>query len=221
MKDHYVLGWDVGNNMEEKINKFFEKNKIKVDENGNFEMYVVVDVNDKDHETGVVICGKEVEVYTKERAYKNLKESNINEWITQLTDIDNIIFNIKTIKTKERKTIRDKLLTIKNKIFKISINKENIQKAESDKLIINKYKVLEEEILEPVLKYKIIDIKEENIKIKLYNNLTENFKTIDLYYCEYLPNNVELSEMIKNYLDRDEEATILYNTVNENGIELR
>jgi hypothetical protein len=216
----YNCEWKGENNMEERINKFFEENKIEVDENGNFEMYVVVDADDKDHEIGAIICGNKTEVYVKERAYEDLKENNVGGWTVHLMGINDII-DTKTEKTKERKTIKDRLLSIKDKIYKISSNKENIKRLDSDKLIVNKYKVIEGEKLNPVLKYKIMGIGEKEITVRLYNNLTEKFEAVCIYYDREIPSSAVLSEMIKLYLSKNEKSVNLQNIVNKNGIELQ
>ena len=206
-------------NMEEKLNKYLEENNIEVDENGNFEMYIVVDADDKDNEVGSVYYGKTTEVYVEDRAYEDLKE---NKPATIFTEFYSNIPSNKEIKKKT--SIREELLTMKNKIFKVLINKENIvmkvQNNVDNIVSVNKYKVIESVKLNPVLKFKIVSISDNSVTVKLYNNLTQNLKTLHLKDAKNINSLEDVKVLINDYLDKDEKQVALINSIINDGAEL-
>ncbi len=211
-------------NMEEKLNNYLEENNIEVDENGNFEMYVVVDADDKDHEVGSVFHGETREVYAEDRAYEDLEENkkvgcsiSTNEWIK----VFNNLYNTPSNKGIKKKTsIREELLTMKDKMFKVLVNKENVVNVrEGLKIVyVNKYKVIKPIELNPILKFKIGHFTDEGVAILLYNNLTKKSKTIKLiYYVETLG---QIRELINDYLKENEKEVALINSIVDDGAEL-
>jgi hypothetical protein len=207
--------------MEEKLNKYLVENEIKVDENGNFEMFVVVDADDKDHTVGTIFNGKETEVYSEERAYEDLKENNVGGYISS----NPFLFNIPTlfsskVEPKKKTTIRDDLLKLEDKMFKVLVNVENITDLIGRVVYVNKYKVLEEIVLNSTLKYKVKSISSDKVTVLLYNSLTEKSKTIEID-CNSEVNSLEdVKELINKYLENDEKKVALINSIIEDGAEL-
>lgn len=201
-------------NMEEKLNNYLEENNIEVDENGNFEMYLVVDADDKDHEAGSVFHGETREVYTEDRAYKDLEENRCgcNDFYAL-----NILFN-KEIKKKT--SIKENLLTMEDKMFKVLINKENVIKVQNNILYVNKYKVIEPIELNPVLKFKIGRFTDEGVTVLLYNSLTKKSKTIELIYYDTIETLGQVRELINDYLRENEKEVALINSIVDDGAEL-
>ena len=77
--------WDVAEiakiqqSFDEDFNTFLEENNIKMDEDGNFEAYIVEDVDDEDCHVGNVVCNKDTFAYSEENAYEDLKTPRISE----------------------------------------------------------------------------------------------------------------------------------------------
>jgi len=206
--------------VEEKLYEYLKENEIEVDEHGNFEMYVVVDVDDKDHEIGSIFHGEKTEAYTEKRAYDDLKENNYGKiyagMITSGTiTYSNIYYNPVT-KISKNTSIKEDLLTIKDKIFKVLVNEENVTNVKNDIVYVNKYKVIESVDLRSELKFKISSINEEKVVVLLYNSLTEKSKTITVE--AYAP--ISLSDVksaIEMYLQDDENNVALMNSLVDDG----
>lgn len=213
-------------NVEEKLESlegFFRKNKISVNENSEFTMYVVVDADDKGHEAGAIIYKENTETYTESRAYEDLKKYNAPEeyWTFEL--------KYSTMsQPKKRKSIRRDLLAMEDKMFSVLVNKKDVSAVEGDIVFVNKYKVVEEIALKPVLKYKVESINDGTVKVILYNNLTEKSKRITLR--DVLPCSLDdirkrigvyddIRKAIGVYLDIDEMQVQLINST-VNGVEL-
>ena len=210
-------------NMEERLNKFLEENNIEVDEYGNFEAYVVVDADDKDHEIGSIICGKETEVYTEDRAYEDLKE---NYYKGNLLNIECLTYypfrSYSQNYIKKQTTIRENLLKLEDKMFKILVNKENVVnvgKINSGAIMINKYRVIESIELKPVLKFKIKSINKNTAEVLLYNSLTEKSKTITVK-CDFIDSIEDVGLSIRDYLEENERQVALINSIIDDGAEL-
>jgi hypothetical protein len=197
--------------VKEKLNNYLEENKIRIDKNGNFEMYVVVDADDEDHEIGSMFHGGTTEVYGKDRAFEDLKENNS----------DGITLNSGSSYKIEKKTsIREDLLAMKNKMFKVLVNKESIVDIKADIVYVNKYKVIEKIKLNPILKFKIKSISDENISILLYNNITNKSKTIDIKRLTYISKVEDIKMLVNEYLTKNEQEVYLMNSIADDGMEL-
>ncbi|MFA7689215.1 MAG: hypothetical protein WCX96_03925, partial [Bacilli bacterium] len=67
--------WDIAEitqiqqDFDEGLNTFLEENNIEMDEDGNFEAYIVEDVDDEDCHVGNVVCNKDTFAYSEENAY--------------------------------------------------------------------------------------------------------------------------------------------------------
>jgi hypothetical protein len=209
-------------NMKEQLEKFLTENEIEVDDNGNFEMYVVVDTDDKDHEVGSILCGNITEAYTKNRAYEDLKGNNEKTPFQFIMDFGySKSYNFTSnISLKKKTTIKEDLLTLEDKMFKVLVNKENVIKVYDDKIDINKYKVLSEVKLLPKLKFKIASIDKNNISVVLYNNLTEKSKTIVIDIPSQFITLEDIKVLINSYLEKDEKQVYLMNSIIETGAEL-
>jgi hypothetical protein len=215
----YIEGEE--NNMEQKLNEFLTKNNIQVDDNGNFEAYIVVDADDKENVPGTIFNGVDVEAYSLDGAYEDLKEcenttSFYNDYINIATKWFG--FTKKIIKLEKQISIREKLLFIEDKILKVLINKNNITNVFSDKLIINKYKVLEEIQLNPQFAYKIVNFTNDGeAEILLYNTLTLKSEIIKFYYDGYdgsddcCYSKEYMDKQVKYYLDTNELQVKLMN----------
>lgn len=195
--------------MEQKLNEFLTKNNIQVDENGNFEAYIVVDADDTENVVGTIFNGVNVKAYSYEGAYEDLKETSGGNYISF-----NGIFlgqHTKEIKLEKKQSIRKKLLNIKDKVLKVLINKNNVVKACSDKLYINKYKVLEEIQLNPQIACKILNFTDYGyVNVLLYNTLTLKEEAIKLNdYDAY--DKESLNRAIRTYLDENERQVSLIN----------
>lgn len=203
--------------VEEKLNTYFNENGIIVDSNGNFEMYVVVDANDKDHEVGSVFHGQETEVYAEKRAYEDLKEQNYVGYLNYLNTSSFIFPTFKSnTKIEKKKTIKEELLTLKDKMFKVLVNKENVTNVKNNIVFVNKYKVIESVNLKPKLKFKIFSINEGKISVLLYNSLTEKSKIITVVILKNATFDV-IKEAIEFYLENDENNVKLINSLVDNG----
>lgn len=218
---YYVVGGFFDGNltredddMEEMLNKFIKENKIKVDDKGNFEMYIVVDVDEEDCEIGTVVKGKTVEAYTEKRAYEDLKDNiDTNQYF--------IIVTPKIInKLKEKISIRKDLLKIEDKMLKILVNKKDVISVHNDKLYIDKYKIIDHIILKPKLKFKIKNFCKETIEVIIYNDITEKSKTITIRYPHEELSEKTIKDAINTYLDIDEKKVALYNRILKDGVDL-
>jgi hypothetical protein len=202
-------------NMEEKLNKYLEENNIEVDENGNFEMYLVVDADDKDNEVGTVYHGKTREVYAEGRVYEDLEQNKPAIIFTEF------YFNIPSNKEIKKKTsIREELLTMKDKMFKVLVNKENVVKVQNNILYVNKYRVIKHIELNPVLKFKIKYFTDEGVAVLLYNSLTKKYKQINLVADNTIEDLEDVRKLINDYLARDEKEVALINSIIDEGAEL-
>jgi hypothetical protein len=239
-KQEYLCQWGItnnttklkeGNSVEERLNTYFNENGILVDSNGNFEMYIVIDADDKDHEVGSVFHGTDTEVYAEKRAYEDLKENNCggyyNKLFAQINDIAiNPYFSISDTKIAKKKMIKEELLALKDKMFKVLVNKENITNVKNNVVFVNKYKVVESVNLRPELKFKISSINDEKISILLYNSLTKKSKIIQIekYNIDFdLTNELVLKDIknsINEYLSQDENEVNLMNSLVEDGAAL-
>ena len=201
-------------NMEEKLNKFLEENKIEIDGDGDFEMYIVVDANEEDCEIGTIVKGKTVESYTEKRAYEDLKDNiDTNQYF--------IIVTSKIInKLKEKISIRKDLLKIEDKMLKILVNKKDVISVHNDKLCIDKYKIIDHIILKPKLKFKIKNFCKETIEVIIYNDITGKSKTITIRYPHEELSEKTIKDAINTYLDIDEEEVALYNRILKDGVDL-
>ena len=161
--------------MEEELNKYLEEKSIKIDENGNFEMYAVVDVDDKDHEVKAIICGKNTEVYSKKRAYEDLRE-NILEKHPIFSTFYMSSWNPLNAQVKKQNTITEDLLVMRDKMFKVLVNKQDVTAVRPNRVDVRKYKVIEAIELTPKIKFKIKSIIEKNIIVLLYNDITKKTK---------------------------------------------
>lgn len=204
-------------NMEEMLNKFIKENKIKVDDEGNFEMYIVVDVDEEDCEIGTVVKGKTVEFYTEKRAYEDLKDNN-----AYITNIQYLFVTTSKIinKLKEKISIRKDLLKIEDKMSKVLVNKKDVISVHNDKLYIDKYKIIDHIILKPKLKFKIKNFCKETIEVIIYNDITEKSKTITIRYPHEELSEKTIKDAINTYLDIDEEEVTLYNRILKDGVDL-
>jgi hypothetical protein len=213
-------------NVEKKLNKFIEDNNIKVDENGNFEMYVVVDINDKDHEVGSVFHGSNKAVYAKDKVYDRLKINmaygGLVSHLSFNTSISSVFYGTPSnLKIDKKTTIKEDLLTMKDKLFKILVNKENVTDVNINNIIVNKYKVIENIELNPKLKYKIKSIENgKSISVILYNDITEKSKSLDINYSAPINMLQDVHSIIVKYLDENEKQVALINSIVENGSEL-
>ena len=117
--------------MEQKLNEFLTKNNIQVDENGNFEAYIVVDADDKENVPETIFNGVNVKAYSHEGAFEDLKETNNSYYDDYYISINSISWgqNTKEIKLEKKQSIRKKLLNIEDKVLKVLINKNNVVKA--------------------------------------------------------------------------------------------
>lgn len=200
--------------MQEKLNDFLTKNNIQADKNGNFEAYIVVDADDKENIPGTIFNNVNVETYSAEGAFEDLKET-INDYNTYsiINSSIELCYNRnvkKKIKLEKQKSIREKLLTIKDKILKVLVNKENVTSVYTDKFYINKYKVLEEVILNPQIAYKIERFdSDDDAQVMLYNTLTLKSETIIL--SNQLCDKASLEMSIKKYLDANDRKVQLMN----------
>lgn len=211
--------------LEEKLNKFLEEKNIEVDKDGNFEMYVVVDADDTEHEVGSIHCGQVQHVYTKEQAFKDLKNCNFPTKCNYSFAND--------INIKKQTTIKEDLMTMEDKMFKILVNKENVYNfsyvvlEKEEVLCVKKYKVIDSVSINPELKFKIIEIgdsimgRNTVITVLLYNSITENKRTIlmDLDY-DFKTSITQIEKMINDYLKLDEHNVALINSTVDNGISI-
>lgn len=238
-KDSWINGyWDIVNKhwyeyenfnnlkenniMKEQLEKFLTENEIKVDENGNFEMYVVVNTDDKDHKSGTILCGNNIEAYTEDRAYEGLKGNNKKTPFQFIMDFGySKSYNFTSnISLEKKTTIKEDLMTLEDKMFKVLVNKENVTKIYNDKIDINKYKVVSEIALLPKLKFKIQSTNKNSITVILYNSLTEKSKviTIDAYLKINNIDNVKV--LINEYLANNEKEVMLINSIVDTGEEI-
>ena len=224
----YICAWDKGQDisitatssiinkeetsMEERLNEFLETNNIKVNEQGNFEMYVVVDENDKDHEPNAIFPISSV-VYTLDQAYEKLKANNNGRGVYVLSSCcDN---NNKSQKSTKEILLKESEL----KIFKLLINKNNAKTIcyknsffiGINYLEVSKYKVISEVELKPEIAFEINSMNDEMIYVKLYNTVTKKERNITINYNNGVPTKDELKQMVNNYLDRNEKETKLIN----------
>ena len=200
-------------NMEQKLNEFLTKNNIQVDENGNFEAYIVVDADDTENVPGNIFNGVDVEAYTLEGAFEDLKEVKKNYLYSEYISPARLFYdNPKNeIELKKQKSIREKLLTIKDKILRVLVNKNNVIRACSDKLYVSKYKVLKEIKLNPQIACKISNFTDNGyVNVLLYNTLTLKEEVIKLNdYDVY--DEESLNRAIRTYLDENERQVNLIN----------
>ncbi len=212
--------------MEEKLNKYLEENSIEVDKNGNFEMFVVVDADDKDHEVGSIFHGTETEVYSENRAYEDLKVNNNGGMFygsfyhTHTISLDLSSSYLSDTKIEKKSTIRESLMKLEDSIFKVLVNKDNVTKVDRNVVYVNKYKVLEEIVLHPILKYKIKSIDSDKVTVLLYNSLTEKSKTIECECFNDVDSLVDIKELINEYLGKNEKQIALINSIVDDGAEL-
>lgn len=212
------------NNMEERLNEYLEKNAIDIDENGNFEMYVVVDEDDKDHTISSIFHGKETEVYSEKRAYEDLKGNNNKNLFSlnysSLTyTINSISLKPSNIEMKKKTTIKDDLMLLEDKMFRVLVNKENVTNINtySNVVYVNKYKVIEEINLYPELKFKIQSINKDNINVILYNSITEKAKTISIDCTTSIRTLEDVTALINAYLENDDNQVNLMNSIADSG----
>jgi hypothetical protein len=207
-------------NIEKKLNEFLKENNIEVDENGNFQMYLVVDVDDKEYEVDTIYNNPNInEIYTEERAYEDLKEDFLGGSFIYTT---NGYYNIGTLKNsvfaENQLSIKEKLLKIEDKMFLISVNKNSVIDTKKQVLIVNKYKIIEKVELEPTLSFKINSFSDSGslIDICVYNTLTHKSENIKIFYKQpiCIPTKSELRELINDYLDKDQKQVDLMNMVN-------
>ena len=218
--------WDVAEiakiqqSFDEDFNTFLEENNIKMDEDGNFEAYIVEDVDDEDCHVGNVVCNKDTFAYSEENAYEDLKTPRISESPFFVTTA----FPNKQIDVEKKVSIKDDLLTMEDAMFKIIANKKDVVRIQDDSIIINKYKIIEEIVLKPILKYKIKNmyIREHAADIVLYNNITEKSKIIYLSDISgsYTDKIDSIRESLLQVLREDENNVDIINTFRDQGIEL-
>ena len=218
--------WDVAEiakiqqSFDEGFNTFLEENNIKMDEDGNFEAYIVEDVDDEDCHVGNVVCNKDTFAYSEESAYEDLKTPRISESPFFVT----IAFPNKQIDVEKKVSIKDDLLTMEDAMFKIIANKKDVVRIQDDSIIINKYKIIEKIILKPMLKYKIKNmyIREHAADIVLYNNITEKSKTIYLLDISgsYTDKVDAIQENLLQFLREDEDNVDIINSFKDEGIVL-
>ncbi len=205
---------------DEDFNAFLEEHNIKMDESGNFEAYIVVDVDEEDCQVGNVICNQNTFAYSEENAYEDLKIPRISENPFFFTTA----FPSKQIDIEKKISIRDDLLTMEDAIFKIVANKKDVVQIKDDYIIINKYKIIEEIVLKPILKYKIKNmyIREHAADIVLYNNITEKSKIIYLSDISgsYTDKVDSIQESLLQFLREDEDNVDIINSFKDEGIEL-
>ncbi len=205
--------------MEERLNKYLDENNIEINENAEFEMYVVVDASNTDHEIGSIFHGKTTEVYAEDRAYEDLKEDtdfnfrfSPEYFILPFTRVNN---NIK------QTTIKEDLLTMEDKMFKVLVNRENIVNVGSDIIYVNKYKVVNAVELNPVLQFKIKSIDDKGIVVSIYNSITKKAKTINIKHSEHamdINTITDTKDLVKKYLETDEKRVALINSSIDDGI---
>jgi len=218
--------WDVAEiakiqqSFDEDFNTFLEENNIKMDEDGNFEAYIVEDVDDEDCHVGNVVCNKDTFAYSEENAYEDLKTPRISESPFFVTTV----FPNKQIDVEKKVSIKDDLLTMEDAMFKIIANKKDVVRIQDDSIIINKYKIIEEIVLKPMLKYKIknIYIIQQSADIVLYNDITEKSKTIYLLDISgsYTDKVDAIQENLLQFLREDEDNVDIINSFKDEGIVL-
>ena len=218
--------WDVAEiakiqqSFDEDFNTFLEENNIKMDEDGNFEAYIVEDVDDEDCHVGNVVCNKDTFAYSEENAYEDLKTPRIAESPFFVTTA----FPNKQIDVEKKVSIKDDLLTMEDAMFKIIANKKDVVRIQDDSIIINKYKIIEEIVLKPMLKYKIktMLITQQSADIVLYNDITEKSTTIYLSDIsgDYMDKVDSIQEALIQYLREDEDNVNIINSVADEGTEL-
>jgi len=209
--------------VKEKLNNYLEENKIRIDKNGNFEMYVVVDADDEDHEIGSMFHGGTTEVYGKDRAFEDLKENNSDGITLNLAWHNHIfspLYSGSSYKIEKKTSIREDLLAMKDKMFKVLVNKESIVDIKADIVYVNKYKVIEKIKLNPILKFKIKSISDGNISILLYNNITNKSTTIDIKRLTYISKVEDIKMLVNEYLTKNEQEVYLMNSIADDGMEL-
>ncbi|MFA7203927.1 MAG: hypothetical protein WC188_09520 [Candidatus Caldatribacteriota bacterium] len=219
-------GWDIAatskaqQSFDEDFNAFLEEHNIKMDESGNFEAYIVVDVDEEDCQVGNVICNQDTFAYSEENAYEDLKIPRISENPFFFTTAS----PSKQIDIEKKTSIRDDLLTMEDAIFKIVANKKDVVRIKDDYIIINKYKIIEEIVLKPILKYKIKNmyIREHAADIVLYNNITEKSKIIYLSDISgsYTDKIDSIRKSLLQFLREDENNVDIINTFRDEGLTL-
>lgn len=205
---------------DEDFNAFLEEHNIKMDESGNFEAYIVEDVDDEDCHVGNVVCNKDTFAYSEENAYEDLKTPRISESPFFVTTA----FPNKQIDVEKKVSIKDDLLTMEDAMFKIIANKKDVVRIKDDYIIINKYKIIEEIVLKPILKYKIKNmcIREHAADIVLYNNITEKSKIIYLSDISgsYTDKIDSIRKSLLQFLREDENNVDIINTFRDEGLTL-
>jgi hypothetical protein len=217
----FNLNKEEDENMEEKLNKYLEENNIEVNDNGDFEMFVVVDADDKDHEVGSIFHGEETEVYAEKGAYDDLKE-NGNMIFLSNSFVDFSMITSLNLLVEKKKSIKEELLTMEDKMFKVLVNKENVVNVKNDVVYVNKYKVIGSIELNPVLKFKIKSIDNDKVSVLIYNNITEKSKATDIEHWSTINTTSieDVKRLVKTYLEEDEKQVNMINSIVDDGLAL-
>jgi hypothetical protein len=206
LKEEYMIG----HNNEQKFDEFVKKVNINVDDDGNFECYIVIDESNTEHEVGTIFNNISIAAYpTIPDAYDHLKIQTLipRSWARYL-------YGSQTINEKNNTSIIEKLQKIGIKMIKILVNKNNITaiSTECNSIIINKYKVIEFIKLNPQIAFKLLEFDNEShyLSVSLYNTITNKSYIIKIKFYEE-DTEESIKNRIKDYLLLDEKQVKIQN----------
>lgn len=198
----------------EEFDSFLQKANIYIDENGNFECYIIIDESDTEHNVGSIFNNTPMSAWVYiEESYNALKMP-VNQYSFGYIQPMRIM-------EKESVSIIDDLLKIEKRMIKILVNRNNVIGVTPRRGLvdIDKYQVIEIIKLNPKIAIRLLgfDIISHYLSVSLYNTITRKSRFINIKFSEE-DTDESIKSKIGDYLELDKKQVELQNKLRDQVI---